>query len=501
MKPFEFDKDITEALRYTANRLEIPDFVIPGKEQVEASPRWEQERQKNGRNSMTRPLWKRKGILGAASLVMVVLLGVSTLTYFSPVFAAYVKSLFQLERHDQGLQKAASQGFSQMYQQEVTDQNLTIAIREIIADQTQVAVAYQIKDAETGKLLSPDLLHSQPKHGINDIYLADAEGHQVTSGYGGGSSTEQSVGFVSFQMTPELLRKAPLVLHMDIVQLGAAAGSWKIEVPISFSKTVAATKQTTLEESYLSPDGLLLQMNRVVFTPTKTRIEFQSVWTDESKVKREKESRQLVGMTQNPTYAPYLPYQHYEPEFHLEDNKGVQMGSGLLNRIESYDRYGHFLWNLDFSPLERKGEYLLVLDAVHRTEPVNLQFAVDPLQLLKEPVIRKLGDSVLSIQSVQMATDFHKEPAVEIMVEVLSKDLSDIYESWWMVRDQKGNVYPVTGYSRETLDKNPNGTIRRVYKLYLPKMRSIPEKLDIDLQAVTKRYPVDPWKIPIVPGQ
>lgn len=490
----QFDREITETLKLVANSVETPDFVIPG-----------QEPSRNGSVLKREPLrssvriWGRRRMVGAASAAGMALLGVLVLTYISPVFASYVYSLFQFEKYDQGLRQAAGQGFSQTYHQEVSDQNLTIEIAEIIADPTQVAIAYRIKDTRSGAFLSPDLIHSQPENGFNELYLVDREGNRMTNGYGG--SIEQNVGFLKFNIRPEWMEKAPLVFRMNVKQVGKVAGSWVTDVPISFNKATAATRQIRLEDSWVSSNGLHVKMNHVVFAPTNTRIEFQTSWTDVAIAERKKESQQLVGKTQNKGYAPYLPYQEYSPEFHIEDSKGVKIKTGLLlNRKVSYDRYGHFLWNLDVLPLTQSETYLLVLDAIHQTEPADLQFQVDSAKLRKAPVTKKLADSMISIKSIQTVTKQDDSQAAEIKIEVLSKELSNIHETWWMIRDGSGKVYAVTGSSTETIAMDPDGAKRRVYKLTLPEMRSIPDKLDITLQAVTKRYPAGNWKIKLSEG-
>lgn len=75
-------------------------------------------------------------------------------TQVSPAFAAFLSSFFQTITGEAGLRQAAKQGFSTELNQAVSDNGITLRVKEVIADPTRIVLSYVLEDAQ-GRIL-PD---------------------------------------------------------------------------------------------------------------------------------------------------------------------------------------------------------------------------------------------------------------------------------------------------------------------------------------------------------
>ncbi|MED1664713.1 DUF4179 domain-containing protein [Brevibacillus laterosporus] len=137
-----------------------------------------------GRNrhskSRKKPMnWKTRSVdilkkmtLAVAGLTVAVSLG----TFVSPTFANYVKSLFSTEQKaDQGMKNAAQQGFVQQVDKKVTDQNITVELKEVLADSMRIATILDAKDKD-GKKISQDVLSKYLERTLLDPSLPFKDG-------------------------------------------------------------------------------------------------------------------------------------------------------------------------------------------------------------------------------------------------------------------------------------------------------------------------------------
>lgn len=483
------ERQVQETLRNVAGAVETPNFQMPGKNHVVQVRRRSVFRSKK---------WTSIGI---ASAVVVVLL---TSMQVSPSFAAYVKSIFAQDGFDEGVQQAVRQGFSETSNLSVTDQGITLEVKEIIADPAQVIVALMIKQSDDKPLLPtyPSATNAES----NAVELLDAKGEVMTDKWG--TTFEENVGIVRFILGEKEQEPLPKTLSIHFDEIGDRKGNWKLQVPITMAKTTAATTVLPVNQTQVSKHGLKMTLHQIVNTPTATRIELETQWTEAAKKQLEQEAKKLTGKTTNPDYAPFLPYQQYRLGYYYEGTDGSKGKERLMGRSHSIDRYGHFRWITDDDPLPKDKAATLVINSFHKVIPYDMSVTFHLDELNKKPVIKQVGEDIFTLKSIKLAKDDDSgKQQMEMEIDVLSKDITRIYLPWWVLQDGQGTTYraKMGGQSKGPIDQS--GRERATYKIRLEDSRhweggeitKLPEKLTLRLDAVQKKYPLE-WRIP-VPNQ
>ncbi|WP_429841822.1 DUF4179 domain-containing protein [Brevibacillus sp. FIR094] len=480
------ERQIQETLRKVAEAVEIPSFQMPSKN--------------DGLQVRRRPFYrsKRWASIGIASAVVVALL---TSIQVSPTFAAYVKSIFAQDGFDEGVQQAARQGFSETSNLSVTDQGITLEVKEIIADPAQVKVALMIKQSD-GKPSLPTY-PSATNAESNAVELLDAKGEVMTDKWG--TTFEENVGFVRFILGEKEQEPLPKTLSIHFDEIGDRKGNWKLQVPITMAKTTAATTVLPVNQTRVTRHGLKMTLHQIINTPTTTRIELETQWTEAAKKQLEQEAIKLTGKTTNPDYAPFLPYQQYRLGYYYEEADGSKGKERIINNSYSIDRYGHFRWIMDDDPLPKGKAATLVINSFHKAIPYDMSVTFRPDELNKKPVIKQVGEDIFTVKGIKLEKDRASEKQQMVMeVEVLSKDISDIYLSWWVLQDGQGTTYQANMGHQSGGPVDPSGRERATYKIRLEdsshweggEITKLPEKLTLRLDAVQKKYPLE-WRIPV----
>ncbi|MGF9906559.1 DUF4179 domain-containing protein [Brevibacillus porteri] len=480
------ERQIQETLRKVAGAVEIPSFQMPGKN--------------DGLQVRRRSVFRSKKwtSIGIASAVVLGLLGTMQV---SPSFAAYVKSIFAQDGFEEGLQQAARQGFSETSNLSVTDQGITLEVKEIIADPAQVMVALMIKQSDDKQLLPtyPTATNAES----NAVELLDAKGAVISDEWG--TTFKDNVGFIRFILGKKGQEPLPKTLSMHFDKIGDRKGNWKLQVPVTMAKTTAATTVLPVNQTQVTKHGLKMTLHQIVNTPTTTRIELETQWTEAAKKQLEEEAKKLTGKTTDPDYAPFLPYQQYKLGYYYEGADGSKGEEWLIERSHAIDRYGHFRWIMDDDPLPKGKAKTLVINSFHKAIPYDMSVTFRTDELKKKPVIKQVGEDIFTVKGIKLAKDeFSEKQQIEMEVEVLSKDISDIYLPWWVAQDGQGTTYRARRSTQSTGPVDQSGRERVTYKFWIVDSKSwkedeidkLPEKLTLRLDAVQKKYPLE-WRIPV----
>ncbi|GEC93165.1 MULTISPECIES: DUF4179 domain-containing protein [Brevibacillus] len=481
------ERQIQETLRKVAGAVEIPSFQMPC--------------QNNALQVRRRPFYRSKKwtSIGIASAVVLGLLGTMQV---SPTFAAYVKSIFAQDGFDEGVQQAARQGFSETSNLSVTDQGITLEVKEIIADSAQVMVALMIKQSD-GKQLLPTYPTATNAES-NAVELLDAKGAVISDKWG--TTFEDNAGFIRFLLGKKGQEPLPKTLSIHFDEIGDRKGNWKLQVPITMAKATAATTVLPVNQTQVTKHGLKMTLHQIVNTPTTTRIELETQWTEAAKKQLEQEAKKLTGKTTDPDYAPFLPYQQYMLGYYYEEADGSKGKERRKERSHSIDRYGHFRWIMDDDPLPKGKAKTLVINSFHKAIPYDMSVTFHPDELNKKPVIKQVGEDIFTVKGIKLEKDEFSEKQQMVMeVEVLSKDISDIYLPWWIAQDGQGTTYRARRSTQSTGPADQSGRERVTYKFWIVDSKSwkedeidkLPEKLTLRLDAVQKKYPLE-WRIPVI---
>lgn len=488
------DKQITQTLKKVAGELDQPTFVMP--DQAVAYKR------------------KRSRLLGTlvfpVSISCALLLTVSVGSYVSPTLAAYVKSLFE-GSSDKELQNAAEEGFSQKVNASVTDQGYTLEIKEILADPMRIVAVYSIKDQQNN-FIHPDKLD------ISKVEVTDLKGNVIKeTRIFGMSRNDEKYGYFTLK-NPGETKEQKLLLQFQGDQIDSVKGNWSLQIPFDLEKSITASKVLPMNESYTTPQGLQINLNSIMYSPTAARVEYETKWTEEAKKRLVQESKQVKGKIA--TAAPYVRYDDFKLNFHVENEKGEEVKD--LNMVVAtpskyIDEYGHSIRKYGFAPLSPDHQYTLVLDSLVKKEPYELDISFEPKQLADKPVRVDKDGKTIEIKSVtfekpQNEASPKDEKHATITLEAYLKDISYINTAdtilvdddtdkitnrfGWTIKDEKGKIYNVTGGDFKVIGKDEQGRNHIRMKLQSYEMKELPQKLSLTQELAEKSYDLD-WRVPL----
>ncbi|WP_028544503.1 DUF4179 domain-containing protein [Paenibacillus taiwanensis] len=236
---------------------------------------------------------RRNTGLIAAGIACALVVGASS----SPAFAQMIKSFISYGFGH--LDRAAEMGFADQVQATSTDKGVTLSVHQVLPDAPMVYVTYQV--SKDGKVYDPFLSFDGMSGKQNRLYFTDEQGtvyEAKANGGSGGRMGSSDYSTVRVDM-PHGLEGKPLTLHMEIQVVGGqdehtpeslhlpsndkVEGHWKVSVPFSFEKSEHAKIHIPLHQSTTSPQGVNLNVNKLVLTPTDTRLGLSHQMTTEAK--------------------------------------------------------------------------------------------------------------------------------------------------------------------------------------------------------------------------
>ncbi len=197
-----------------------------------------------------------------------------------------IKSLFLSVGLDAGIEKAVEQGYSQPVNLEVTDQGITLRVKEVMADPFRVSLMYGIE--KDGKPINPDLLFTdfmsmKPDTDpyINNYVVTDLDGNDLKGvnlplarTHGDNAILEVGIDDPTqgyFIRSPKDIPDT-IVVHFDINLLGETKGKWQLKVPVSLAPAKSATNFIPLNKRYESPFGFKLDFLQLRHGPSKSEL-------------------------------------------------------------------------------------------------------------------------------------------------------------------------------------------------------------------------------------
>ncbi|MBG9735671.1 DUF4179 domain-containing protein [Paenibacillus alvei] len=482
------DKQITQTLKKVAGELDHPNFMMPDQEAAYKR--------------------KRSRLLGTVVLPVSISCALLLTISVSPTFAAYVKSLF--DSSDQELQYAVQEGFSQKVNASVTDQGYTLEIEEILADPTRIVAVYSIKDQQKN-FIHPDKLH------ISNVEATDLRGNVIKETTVYGVKYHENYGYLTLKKPGET-EEQKLVLQFEGNQIDAVEGNWALKIPFDLEKTSKASQVLPIDKTYTTPQGLQINVNSIMHSPTAARVDYETKWTEEAKKRLVEESKQVKGKVDSAD--PYVRYDDYKLNFHVENEKGEKV-KDLTMALDTPRKYvgenGHSNWKYGFAPLSPDHQYTLVLDSLVKTEPYELGVSFEPKQLAEKPVRVDKDGKTIEIKSVTFDEPLNEaspknEKHATILLEAYLKDITYIKIAdtilidddapkimnrfGWTIKDEQGKIYNVTGGNFKMIGKDAQGRNHIRMKLQSNEMKELPQKLSLTSELAEKSYELD-WKVPL----
>lgn len=168
-------------------------------------------------------IWKRIVLLAASIMLAVVL--TATL---SPTFAQIISGMFSTKQVDEGLNMASVDGLGERVDLEVSDQQLTLKVEDVIVDSSRIALSLQVID-EKGIVVRPNIDHSIKG---NQISVSGFNGeYNYTMGY----RLDGGLDYNSFQVFIDEPGLEKVTINFHLVELNGKQGNWDLEIPVEIT--------------------------------------------------------------------------------------------------------------------------------------------------------------------------------------------------------------------------------------------------------------------------
>ncbi|MGG4498073.1 DUF4179 domain-containing protein [Brevibacillus reuszeri] len=496
-----------EAISEAIGMERLPDsFTRSILEQLEPYPVVQQPQTEAVQEVASAPLRKRRNVFWKRALVAacaVVILSITAGALISPAFAAYISSFISRIGGEFGLKRAAEQGFNTPVNQSVTDQGITLEIKDIVADQTRLVVSYVLKD-ESGNVL-PNLVIRYYEE--NRIYLTDGAGNMISHKPHGLS---QGAGYADLLF---MLKKPPndLIVHFEMVNLKPAAlkqGNWKLDVPVNLEKSILATKFIPVEGEAASFHGIDLDFEGVTYGPSATRFVVATRRTAEEKEHIEKLTGP-GGALEGTSVGDYRLHYRIEDEAgavitsqtNPGGNRHIYFSPGYSYPLEEGGD-GAWRWYGAFVPSVAEEKLWFVLEAIEKTEQADLLIPFRPADLASNPVTKQDDkfSSIFTIKRMEKGTDPTTNESVWL-ISLTGKMLESDYPRWKLY-DEVGKTYEVrTDYSTSVVSGSIDSEINELEQtLIVTGLSTLPDQLTLSLQTAQKRYTDINWKVAIPPN-
>lgn len=481
--------------------------------------------------------WKKRSvdILKKVTIVVAGLaVAISLGTFVSPTFADYVKSIFSSSKDvDQGIKEAVKQGFVKQLDLNVTDQGVTLRIKEVLADTLRIAVMCEAVDQNGNKIDFDMLKPGEQKNRLQDFVLKDKNGTPLFKPEEGGWTIKKEGDYMMIrQELTELTAKGralpdELTAEVHWAKLDGKEGSWKLTVPIDMAEAKQATKTVAVNQHYTSPQGLKIDFKKVDFAPSATLLSLETQLIPEAR-ERQKQIMKQNGLAEemNPGAGGFQSFQlkqairEYKIAYELVDEQGkvvaAQDDGMLRDRDLSIDKNtivngitgtgtdeAMQLWHT-FVPMSGDRKLTFRLHSVYTNELADFSAKLKPAQLQQKPVQAEDQGNRLTFSNFVMK----KDPAetkignqsvsgtggvIELQAE-LAKDVVAL--DIWQVKDETGKEYDAM--LQKTSTRNPDGTVSQQGVLVIPQLEKEPKELTVTYKAVQKQHRDVKWEVPIV---
>ncbi|MFS0916955.1 DUF4179 domain-containing protein [Brevibacillus sp. 179-C 1.1 NHS] len=496
--------------------------------------------------------WKERGIdimkrsaLAVASIAAVVALGTSV----SPTFATYVGGLYgysvadvgvntsesiisTIKEMDRGALEAAKNGYVQPLNLSVTDQGITIEIKEVLADPLRIMIAGQVKGKD-GKPMKDSVrwngdftVKNKTGEALKAFYVQYGEGDAATKegdpkqesenwyhgSYGDYQVLERELS--SF-FNDEYPLPDELVVEFNINEIytfsreaqteESIKGNWKLEIPVNMKKAKAATKKVEIDQQYTSPGGVKLHVKELKFAPSGTQIitetNIKGGWNRDSfnyQIVDEKGS--VVAVAD-------------DTGFYNEKENGSHSGWNVIDGL-SYVQYNTkdkstFIDTFDYMSSDQK--YTLKLEGINKMEKAAFEtpkLALDTLE--KNPVTVEKDGAILTFSNAEIEKDERGEDQIAVDIKGTLGTGVVMVQGWGAVGEHGAKRR--MDFKGEQ-NKDANGTIELDGKLYMStvayKMENgepVEVKSDKPIKELTINYaykrevqPNVSWEVPLQP--
>jgi len=479
-----------------------------------------------------KPDWKKRSvtILKRTTVAVASVAALITFTSMvSPTFASYVNSVIQtIQGVDKGMKQAAENGYAQEINKQVTDQGITLVVKEVVADPMRIAIFCDVLDQDGNRI-------STPIQG-DDIRLIFKNKDGVELHGGGGSTIGQRGEYLV--LNQEIFSFLPdptdipdeLFVGVHATNLKGKEGNWLIEFPVDMKKAKAVVTYTDINQQYTTPQGISLKLNRMMTVPSASLLELETDWTKERTEQVEKimkENGWEVGEPERGKISKAELMQSYFKRiglaYQIMDENGKVIAGwddamyDEVNQIkantvdltrrgaEAPNENRITAWN-GFAPFADNQKLKVKLLSLYLFEPAAFKAQVPVDRLIKEKVTIDNQDNSFALTGFSLKTTEQEEKIGDFTYRGIgaiipfSAKLPDgiVYTSEWKAKDEKGKEYAVS--RNEAYRRGEDGRVEVTGTLYIRGLDHQPKTLTLSYEVQQRQYRDLDWEVPIKTG-
>lgn len=460
----------------------------------------------------------KKTAIAVAGLAATITFG----TMVSPTFANYVNSLFNtVQDADGGMKKAAVEGYIQTINKQVTDQGITVIVKEALADPTRIALIFDFVDKD-GKKLACTLDDIDVDFTLTDETGQDLnpEGDGWTLGeYGGYILVEQEVIelFNTAQKSPDTL-----TVGVQFNDIKGKGGSWKLDVPIDMKKAKEVAKTVAINREYTSPQGVVVKLDKLTNVPSNSLLSLTTSWSEQRKKEYQSMAENASGELGDYLNRHSLAYEILDENGKLlagRDDTVLDSLNGVRKNAVTITTKGEgdsesdammWRWWDGFTPFADQKKVTFKLHSIYLNELATFQGKLSLDALSKQPVTVESSGSRFTFHKFHLKTNDQQEKIAgryEVrnkggIIEfeaLLPKDI--IYITEWSATDETGKTYRVSMDNGDgEYVRDQDGRVRIKSALYINGLEKQPKELTISYAIQERQYRDVDMEVPIQLG-
>lgn len=430
----------------------------------------------------------RRAALAAACLLIV---AAALTVYAQPSIADWVRSIFARDNaaSDTGLLDARQLGLVQNPHVKVKDKGYTLEINEAVVDPIRIIMGVKITDPH-GKPVVNEVDWSQ-------VTVKDTKGKEVAELHPlGGSAVIENV----WSLISDGVQSNTLTVEGKINQIGneysskrIVKGHWNFKFTLDMKQASELTKVTPLDQQYTTPEGLHIEMEKIVRTPSGVRLDLSTSLDEKAKSR-----------------SSGLPWEKQELGFHFEDEQGNIISSVETDR--SWSTYGmappqrvlksdqvRWAYTFTYLPYDQK-KLRFVMDSY--TIPIHSNGAVtiNPQEINREPVIFQDQGDVIRLSNFRIGQDPNvQEKKMAGLISMTGTFKNGFNQDEWVLRDQNGKEYPIDFRGWTEM-----GKIREAHGdpgFIVEGLTTLPEKATLIRKVTDKWYTNVNWSFDLPKGE
>ncbi|MGC5325827.1 DUF4179 domain-containing protein [Brevibacillus sp. SYSU BS000544] len=439
-----------------------------------------------------------------ASLILVLSIAVVSGYYISPTFAAYISSFISRIGGEEGLKRAAEQGYSIPVNQATSSNGVTFRVRDIVADENRLVVSYVLEDAN-GKIL-PDLYI--PDFGGNEISLRDKDGKVLYPRGLFNRGDDYADYTFTYHNPPE-----DVIIHFDIHSFGSKEPipvEWQLDIPINLKKNLAASKMEQIGATFEAPGGVKFELSKVTYTPSAARLDIATDRTELEKERVRQMAQRLTGKTskevlfwlESVVFSFRIVNQEgeviaQEGQYDMGEDPVRTERSIYFRALNQLDNKGRLPWIAAYVPGPDSEQLTFILDAVMVQEESTFAIDIHPEQLEKGPINKEYPELNRSytLKKIRKGIDPDtQKSAWAIDMEVVLPKGEDGWAQGWNLYDTQGNRFETKLDYEKTImvdDTHMKLTI------IVPELKDVSGPMKLALKTYWKRYDQLNWRVPI----